>query len=370
MALTKKDLEEMMAKQKEERLTEMTMLKNMLMESVKHEIKKEITVAREVIKEEIVVLRDEVDTKVSNIEKKQTEMSDIQSIFDCRVDKLEEEIKSLKHDSKSDSKGSGNLNTAENDAEIAGLVEYATKIVGFKPIEARDISRMKRMNEIEDTEEATRECLREFWRCELRMSNETVEELLDKVVKIFKPDDEEDWDRLFVQFEDEKSVKTCYSYCKYMKNTDSQILQYFPLHFRDQYRTLDSIAYKLRKPDDPRAARLKTRIRYGQLGLELEQRHPDQRNWTKVQVDHLPAVDLSPVPPPKASSSPPCQRTRSDKRPRSPQGQSPTSAQEEKRSKVHEEVVKTISVETDLSYDQSNIEKDFSFQTLKKKFSK
>ena len=151
-----------------------------------------------------------------------------------------------------------------------------------------------------------------------------------------------------------------------MKNKDAQILQYFPLHFRDQYRTLDTIAYKLRKPDDPRAAKFKTRIRYGQFGLELEQKHPEQRNWTKVQVDHLPAVDLSPVPPPKASSSPPCGRTRSDKRPRSPQHQSGVVERIEKRSKAHEEGVKTINVVADIT---ANIEKDFNFQNMKNKFS-
>ena len=249
MALTKKDLEEMMAKQKEERLAEMNMLKDMFMESVKQEVKKQITVASEEIKEEIVEVRKEVDSKLTSVEVKQNEMSDVQTILDCRVDKLEEEIKSLKQDSRSEP---GNLNkTVENDTEVAGLVEYATKIIGFKPIEAKDISRIKRMKEIVDTEEAKRECLSEFLRCEMRMSKETVGELLDKIVKIWEPSDEEDWDRLYVEFKDEKSVKTCYSYCKFMKNKDSQILQYFPLHFRDQYRTLDTIAYKLRKPDDP-----------------------------------------------------------------------------------------------------------------------
>ena len=53
MALTKKDLEEMMAKQKEERLAEMSMLKDMFMESVKQEVKKQITVASEEIKERL-----------------------------------------------------------------------------------------------------------------------------------------------------------------------------------------------------------------------------------------------------------------------------------------------------------------------------
>ena len=215
--------------------------------------------------------------------------------------------------------------------------------------------------------------MREFWRCELRMPKKTVEELIDNVVKMWESSEDEDWDKLFVEFEDQKSVRMCYSYCKFMKNKDSQIQQYFPPQFRDQYRTLDTIAYKLRNPDDPRAEKLKTRIRYGQTELELEQKHPDQRNWNRVLVDNLPPVDLSPVPPPTASSSPPSRRTRQDKRPRSLNQSpdiSPTAKNDDKRAKVDETVKKTINVETDLTYNSIDIEKEFSFNVLKNRFAK
>ena len=53
MAITKKDLEEMMTKQKEERMAEMTLLKEILMDSVKNEIEKRVTAVREEIKDNI-----------------------------------------------------------------------------------------------------------------------------------------------------------------------------------------------------------------------------------------------------------------------------------------------------------------------------
>ena len=102
MALTKKDLEEMMARQKEERLAEMTIMKDMFMESVKEEIKKQVTEASEGIKQEIVLVREEVDINITNLEVKHNKMSDVQTNFDHRVDKLEEEIKSLKQDCRSE----------------------------------------------------------------------------------------------------------------------------------------------------------------------------------------------------------------------------------------------------------------------------
>ena len=75
--------------------------------------------------------------------------------------------------------------------------------------------------------------MKEFWRCEMRMPKKTVDELLNKVVKVWEPSDDEDWDKLFGEFEDQKTVRTCYSYCKFIRNKDSQIQQFFPPQFRD-----------------------------------------------------------------------------------------------------------------------------------------
>ena len=147
-----------------------------------------------------------------------------------------------------------------------------------------------------------------------------------------------------------------------MRNKDSQIQQYFPPQFRDQYRTLDTIAYKLRKPEDPRAEKFKTRIRFGNKGLELEKKHPDQKNWTKVPVDHLPPVDLDPVPLPVASDSPPLGRTRNRKRQRSPPESESPSTKEDKKGKVEEPVSEKI------AYDIENVEESFQFKTLVDKF--
>ena len=372
MAITKKDLEDMMTKQKEERMAEMTLLKKMFMDSVKNEVDKQVAAVREEIKDNLGELKVEVDDKIKDVNDKQNEISDVQSVLNCRVDKLEEELRSLKQDSKNEEPG--NCSKVQSDTEIKELVEHATRVIGFKPIEKKDICRMKRTLDIQDDEEAKMECLREFWRCEMRIPKKIVEELLEKVVKVWEPSEEDEhWDKLFVEFEDQKTVKICYSYCKFMRNKESQIQQYFPLQFRDQYRTLDTIAYKLRKPEDPRAVKLKTRIRYGQLGLELEQKHPDQRNWNKVLVDNLPPVDLSPVPPPTASSSPPCSRSRQDKRPRSPNqspDSSPEASSDDKRTKVDQTAKKTINVETDLTYSSLDIEKEFSFNVIKNRFSK
>ena len=190
------------------------------------------------------------------------------------------------------------------------------KVAGFKPIEHCDMLRLKRMEDIDDEEEAKKLCVREFWKCELRMPRAVIDDLVTKIRKIWHPDNQ-NWDRLYVEFEDEKSVKICFSYAKNLRNGELQILQYFSPEFRDQFRTLDATAYHLRHPDTTNGVKFKTRIRYGKLGLELEKRHPDQKVWTQVHVPHLPPVDLNPVPPPAISTSPPSSRVRNNKRPRS-----------------------------------------------------
>ena len=151
MAITKKDLEEMMIKQKEERMAEMALMKEMFMDTVKNEIEKQVMAVREEIKDNIDDVKVEVDDKLKDIKEKQNEISDVQSVLDCRVDKLEEELKSLKQYPENEKPEIHSK--AQSDTEIKELVEYATRVVGLKPIESKDIRRMKRTLEIQDDEE-------------------------------------------------------------------------------------------------------------------------------------------------------------------------------------------------------------------------
>ena len=370
MPLTKSDLAEMMKKQKEERLSEMQTLKELLMDGVREEIKSQLAEVREELEERVVEVREEFQGKVAVLEQKQTEMSDVQTVIDCKVDKLEEEIKTLREmtknnpipsDERSIEPSDTVRDTNENSEDISQLVNYAQRVIGLKPIEHRDILRIKRTMSIENDEEAKRSCIKEFLRCELRMPTTTVDELLDNTVKIWNPTDA-DWDRLYVEFKDEKSVRQCFAYCKFLKNKDSQILQFFPLEFREQFRTLDTIAYKLRKPENSHDVKYKTRIRYGKQGLELEKRNPVFRNWIKVRVPQLPPVDLDPVPLATASSSPPNERSRVSKRPWSPRV-SPNSDRPNKSSKTQS---KEINNEMNINFETA--EESFEFQSLIDKF--
>jgi len=358
--LTKKDLEEMMAQQKEERKAEMDVLQKIFMQGVKEEMKEQLTAFRQEIRRELAEVREDVQKKVNVLEDKQNEMSDIQSIMDCRVDKMEEEMTLLKNLIGSQhTKVATEGQNAEIDDVTAKLVKHAMKVAGFKPIEHRDILRIKRMMNVEDDEEAKKLCLREFCKCEMRMPTKIIDELISNVKKIWNPANQ-DWDRLYVEFEDDKSVKVCFSYAKNLKDKDTQIMQYFSPAFSDQFRTLDATAYQLRHPDTPAGVKFKTRIRYGNLGLVLEKRHPDRKVWTKVTVPNLPPVDHNPVPPPTISTSPPTKRSRNKKRNRSPESSldsSPTSEKNEKNSKVDEYTV-----------DDDKIEGSFVFKDLVDKF--
>ena len=126
-------------------------------------------------------------------------------------------------------------------------------------------------------------------------------------------------------------------------------------------RALDSIAFKLRKPDNNYDTKFKTRIRLSRQGPTLEKRYPDQRNWIKVSVDYLPTVDLQPVPPPTASSSPPTERQRDSKRPRSPQNSPPAL-----RPSKNLRSLKGKQVSNNVSTD--NLQDSFVFKNLVDKF--
>ena len=362
MPLSKSDLDDMMKRQKEERFSEMAMMKEILMTGVRDEMKTQFMEFRKEIDEKVSMVREELSEEISNLDQKQKELGDVQSIMDCRVDKLENDIRAIREMSRNPGDSFSEIaeNAGENTDDVEKLVSYALKVVGFKPIEERDMNRIKRTESIEDEDEVTRRCLGEFWRCELRMPAKVVEELLDDIVKVWNPP-EADWDKLYVEFKDERSVKLCFSYCKFLRNKDSHILQFFPPEFREQYRTLDSIAYKLRKPDNSYDTKFKTRLRFGKQGLVLEKRHPEQRSWTKVRVHHLPPVDLNPVPLPAASNSPPSERARDNKRHRSPQI-SPTGSRPSKNSRVE----KKGNLEKPVNF--ANVEKDFVFKSLVDKF--
>ena len=110
----------------------------------------------------------------------------------------------------------------------------------------------------------------------MRVPSNVVADLLTNVEKLWNPDSD-NWDRLYVQFSDEKSVKICFSYAKNMKNKDSQIMQYFSPEFHEQFRTLNPVAFQLRHPACIDGVKFKTRIKYRKTGLELEKRHPNQK---------------------------------------------------------------------------------------------
>ena len=236
------------------------------------------------------------------------------------------------------------------------------RVAGFKPIEYCDIQRLKRMEDIDDDEEAKKLCLREFWKCEMRMPKAVIDELVTKIRKVWHPENK-DWDRMYVEFEDEKSVKICFSYAKNLRNGELQILQYFSPEFSDQFRALDATAYQLRHPETLNGVKFKTRIRFGRLGLELEKRHPEQKFWSKVHVPHLPLVDLPPAPPPTISTSPPSSRAR-NKRPRS----SPQSSPSKKSSRVEDTRTITGSVINTVATRATTQESTDTFKNLVDKF--
>ena len=88
-------------------------------------MKDQLATFREEISKQVTDIRQEVNEKVSEIEEKQEEISDVQSILDCRVDKLEGELRAMKDLIGKQNSSPQNIDTTKaSDIEIDDFLHY------------------------------------------------------------------------------------------------------------------------------------------------------------------------------------------------------------------------------------------------------
>ena len=105
---------------------------------------------------------------------------------------------------------------------------------------------------------------------------------------------------LNVTFKNFSSISKIYEKTRIMRK-DSRITNYIPRQFQDRLKAISEFDYNLRID-----RRYQTRIKMGQLDLELHKKLRGTSKWEKVTLpENLPPVDLSSRPAKPVSDSPP-----------------------------------------------------------------
>lgn len=219
---------------------------------------------------------------------------------------------------------------SETSSAIREILKQANKVIGLAPINAGDIRRQGQEHSVEDEDSMMLLAVKEYLRYELKIQKTEIEKLL--ISKVWKQN-KDNFDILYVKFEEESSVNLCYRHSPRMRKDedDVRLVRYTPPQLLDRKDRLRDAEYQLRNGD----IKYKTRIRNGVTDLILEKKTKAERSWTKVNVENLPPVDFSRTSSqPSISRSPAEGRKRNSKRTRSTP--SPP-AKERKAAKVDDE---------------------------------
>ena len=109
-----------------------------------------------------------------------------------------------------------------------------------------------------------------------------------KIIRVFKPATLEDTDRIYVEFENEMSVKIVNRYRRNLA-AGLRIFPWFPPALFPRFKALDEESYQLRKVKEPFH---QTDIRYEHDDIVLYKRLDKSHRWQKVEVKNLPDLCL------------------------------------------------------------------------------
>ena len=209
-----------------------------------------------------------------------------------------------------------------SDQQVADIISVARRTVGLSRIDIEDLNRMKQpqYGGATNEEEAKLLAVQEYLRCELKISQENIENM--KIENIFAPEkDREDPQYLNVTFRESSSVSKIYEKTRLMRK-ESRIINYIPKEFHERWRAISEFDYNIRLD-----RKYQTRVKMGWTGLELHKKLRGTGKWERVNLpNNLPPVNLnaslpSPARATPTSQSPPPGRPR---HPPTPPSQSPS----------------------------------------------
>lgn len=290
-AQDKEDISKQCEKDKEERAKEMANLTETVSGLIKYGVK------------------DEVESALKPFQEAQSILSEEHKKLVETVSSLKVELESFK----TGSKPKGNPETtvtaesispiSSNEAHQDERVEIAKtgkRIIGFSPITTAHIEHAKAEYNIEDDHEARIAAVKDLLYFEMKIPAEQIREMKQK--RVFAPVNKpkKHPERFYVEFYEESSVKTIYSYVHNL-NPEIRIHPYIPHQFYERFQVMDDLALKIREGP----GNFKTKIQFGYSDLLLYKKGPSNLSWDIVQIKgSLPPVNLAPRRP-QTSSPPP-----------------------------------------------------------------
>ena len=218
-------------------------------------------------------------------------------------------------------------------------------MIGLSSIDQNDIEKDKG---IVNDKEAMESAAMTFFTEDMNIPISTLNKM--KITRVFKPATLEDTERLYVEFENEMSVKIVNRYRKNLA-VGLRIFPWFPPALFPRFKALDDESYQLRKVREPFH---QTDIRYETDDIALFKRLDKSHRWEKVVVKNLPGICLDPDLLARPTSTPPRGRNRaSSKRKRSGSG-SPKQASKTPKLPIPEIIDET---KADLEEDENVEEK-------------
>ena len=180
--------------------------------------------------------------------------------------------------------------SAENNENIYGVVRKARKTVGFSPITNTNIKELMEDIGIENLEAGKEEAVKDFFRAEMAMPKEVIEQL--KFNKIFRKDGGPEDDKLYVEFRKDNMPGIVYRYMRKMRR-ECNILTFIPDAYRARAYEMEKRAFEMRHSTPSYS----TKVRWGWGDLLLERKVRGSRKpFKSVNIPDLPPVDLEATP--------------------------------------------------------------------------
>ena len=287
---------EFMKKEKEERALEREQDKKELKEMISQGVKNEVKAAIEPIIEKQDMFEKEQEVLKSNFSEVLQEMQTIKSQLKARTVASDADYPRLPQPKGLLQGGHEHAGYVRHEGDsgeqgkLRQIISNARRTVGLHSIDSADLVRMRQAQFGGAKTEAEERlfAVQEFLRCELKLSNETIDTM--EVETIFPPA-KKNPQCLFVTFKYGSSLSKIFERTRCMRKA-ARIINFIPAAFEVRYLDIREIEFNLRQEED-----CQTRVKMGINDLELSKKIRGSGNrWQRVPLPQgLARVDLTKV---------------------------------------------------------------------------
>ena len=248
--------------------------------------KKEIIDKVDLIANDVKAVKEDVSNlknKVKRQEEINGEVSDKIKALECKISNLINKPASVNECTEVDvQKKATDDHQSQRQIEI---IKQGKKVIGLSPIDQTDLDAEKDLAKDQNVMIAA---ALTFFIEDMNIPKTTLDKM--KITRAFRPSNNDDSDKLYVEFEDETSADIVRRY-RLNLAPGVRIFSWYPPGLYQRYKALEEEAYRLRKVIEPYH---QTDIRYESADIALYKRLDRNHRWQRVQVKGLPAIVFDP----------------------------------------------------------------------------